>query len=304
MHVELPKSMRQDYEVCRQIMRKASSNYWTATRVCPRDKIHHIEAIYAVLRIGDDLVDNEKTDLGNRRNAIELWREMYWSAIESGTSSHPVLRAFIHTARVHGIPPELLTPYFTSMIVDTTKTTYSTFEELVEYMEGSAYPAGRLFSYVFGVKTKSVNDAFAISDALAIAMQLTNFIRDIDEDFKKGRIYIPLDEMERFNCTSDDIALGQVTAQLSELLRFQVDRAMNYYNRVESCITVTWKTSHWAIFSALYIYRYILVDIINSKYDIFLKRAGATNIVKGQLLVKALLAAQYSRTKNLMGQLV
>ena len=283
----VPKSLRPDYQVCRQVMRNASSNYWWATRVCPKDKIFHIEAIYAVLRIGDDLVDDSRVKPNSRRRAIESWREQYWNAFESGSSNNAVLRAFLHTAQTFRIPPELLTPFFASMIADTEKTRYSSFEELMLYMEGSAFPAGRLFSYVFGTRTGYIPDAFPISDSLAIAMQLTNFIRDIEEDYRRGRVYLPLSELEEFNCKANDLEDPNSNPLLKNFLRFQVDRALEYYTIVERNVSETWETSHWAIMSALYLYRYILFDIINNDYNVHTRRAGSSTPKKFYLLAKA-----------------
>jgi len=286
----IPHSLRNDYWACRQVMRKASSNYWTATRVCPKNKIHHIEAIYAVLRIGDDLVDNINIKTRSRRESIELWRDQYWSAFNKGFSKNAVLRAFLHTSHTFSIPPQLLEPFFSSMIADTEKSQYSSFEELMMYMEGSAFPAGRLFSYVFGTKSNYVPDAFPISDALAVAMQLTNFIRDIEEDLSRGRVYFPSSELERFNCKINNTADLMNNESFTLFLKYQIDRAMGYYNIAEANIKNTWSTSHWAIMGALYIYRYILFDIMNNDYQVHSRRAGASTSKKLYLLGKAWLA--------------
>lgn len=294
----IPKQYRNDYRVCREVMRKASSNYWSASRVCPRDKIPHIEAIYAVLRIGDDLVDEEVATEVSARIAIEGWQKKYWKAFETGDSKYPVLRAFLNTAHTFNISPDLLDLFFRSMIADTATTRYETFDDLLGYMAGSAFPAGRLFSHVFGTKTGIISDAYPVSDSLAIAMQLTNFIRDIDEDYQKGRIYIPLKDLDRFKVRENDIGHKHMSTEFVYLLKYEINLAKKYYKQVERQLMDTWETSHWAIMSSLYIYRYILVDIIQKNYDVFSGRTGATRFQKMRLILSAWLHTT-ARSKDL-----
>lgn len=269
-----------DYAVCRKIMFAASKNYSFASRVLPRDRLRHVEALYALLRVGDDRVDVSPGEFGSRLAAIQDWEARYWEAFAQGRADHPVLRAYLNTARTCDIPPETMRPYFRSMQEDLTITRFDTFADVMRYMEGSALPVGRAMTYILGVRAPyTLEQTLPYADSLAIAMQLSNFWRDIAEDWARGRIYLPLEDMRRFGVTEETLGRGEVTPAFAALLEFEIARTETYYQHARSGVHQL-AVGYWGVMSGLCIYHAILDDIHRRHYDVFTRRAGAATLEK------------------------
>ncbi|MBZ0304443.1 MAG: phytoene/squalene synthase family protein, partial [Anaerolineae bacterium] len=206
-----PHELAADYAACRQIMRAASKNYTFASLFLPPEKRPHVEALYAVMRVGDDRVDVAHTGFSSSLEAIKDWEASYWRAFETGDSPEPVLRAYLHTCQKFDISPDLLAPYFRAMREDLTITRFPTFDHLLHYMDGSAITVGRVMVHILGTQTRRVRDAFPAADALSIAMQLSNFWRDIGQDWHLGRVYIPQEDLAFFDYSENDLAAGEMT---------------------------------------------------------------------------------------------
>jgi phytoene synthase len=278
-------TLEADYAACRDIMQAASKNYSFAARFLPADKRPHVEALYALMRVGDDIVDvHYQGDAA--RAAIGHFEELYWRAFETGSSAHPVLRAYLHTAHQFGMSPELMRPYFRAMIEDLTITRFPTFANLLHYMEGSALPVGRAMSHILGTKTKRVEEVYQAADALSIAMQLSNFWRDVAQDWSRGRVYIPQEDLERFAYTEDDLANRRINQNWVNLMEFEIERTNAYYAAARQGVAAL-RSGQWGVMSALEIYRAILTSIRKNRYDVFTTRAGAGKLEKIGLLVAA-----------------
>lgn len=281
-----PAGLDADYAVCRAIMQKASKNYSFANRMLPQDKAHHVTALYAVMRIGDDLVDVDHGGFASPQAAIEHWQAAYWRVFEAGDSPHPALRAYVATAHTFNIAPELLSTYFRAMIEDLTITRFPTFDDLLHYMDGSAIPVGRIMSHILGTTTPCVEDAYPQADALSVAMQLSNFWRDIGEDWERGRVYIPQEDLERFQYSEQDLAARRIDNRLTDLLEYEFARTETYYQAARQGINKL-ATGRLGVRSALELYRAIMFAIRRNDYDVFTRRAGAGKARKLGLLGKA-----------------
>lgn len=264
-----------DYAVCRRIMRAASKNYSFASKFLPTDKLHHVEALYALLRVGDDRVDVSHSGFASPLAAIEDWERSYWRAFETGDSPSPVMRAYLATAVEFGIPQDTMVAYFRAMKDDLTVTRFPTFDDLLDYMAGSAIPVGRGMTYILGTRAPyTIKDALPGADSLSVAMQLSNFWRDIGQDWDIiGRVYIPQEDMARFNYTEADLAAQRINANLIELLEFEFERTERYYNHARDSVKML-AAGRWGIMSSLEIYRAILSSIRRNRYDVFGRRAG------------------------------
>jgi len=263
-----------DYAECRRIMRAASKNYAFASLVLPPHKRRHVEALYAFLRVGDDRVDVSHEGFASTLAAIEDWEAEYWRAFETGRNAHPVMRAYLNTACECGIPPETMELYFRAMKDDLAVIRYATFVDLLHYMEGSAIPVGRAMLYILGVKPPcSPEHAMPYADSLSIAMQLSNFWRDIGEDWRRGRVYVPQEDLERFGVAEADIATGRITPRFAALLRFEIERTVRYYAHALEGVGLL-ESGQWGVMSGLRIYRAILTAIRDQGYDVFGGRAG------------------------------
>ena len=277
----------EDYVACREIMRSASKNYSSASNYLPADKQPHVEALYALMRVGDDRVDVTHNGFHSPLEAIDDWEREYWTAFESGDSPHPVLRAYLDTSFKFGIPSETMAAYFRAMREDLTITRFPTFDELLHYMDGSAIPVGRAMTYILGVNPPhTLEKALPGADSLSVAMQLSNFWRDIGEDWRLGRIYLPLEDMQFFHYTEEDLAAHRINNNLVHLLEFEFERTETYYAAARQSVQML-ASGQVAVMSALEIYRAILQDIRNNRYNVFTRRAGTGALKKISLVARA-----------------
>ncbi len=278
---------QQDYAICRQIMQAASKNYSFASGFFPADKLHHVEALYALMRVGDDRVDVAHRGFASPLEAIEDWERAYWRAFEQGDSPDPVMRAYLNTTIECGIPSQTMQAYFRAMKDDLTTTRFPTFDDLVYYMEGSAVPVGRAMTHILGVRPPyRVEDALPGADSLSMAMQLSNFWRDIGEDWDIQRVYIPREDLARFRYSEADLAARRVTPNFVDLLEFEMARTECFYAQARSSVTML-ATGRWAVMSGLEIYRAILNSIRRNRYNVFARRAGSSKVRKIGLAAKA-----------------
>lgn len=287
-----PIASKQDYDYCRRIMRAASRNYSFASNFLPADKLHHVEALYALLRVGDDFVDVSHHGFASPLQAIEHWESHYWQAFENGDSPHPVMRAYLNTAFELGIPDRVMEPYFRAMRDDVTVTPgeirrYENFDDLMNYMEGSAIPVGRAMTYILEVRSPySFEEALQGADSLSIAMQLSNFWRDIAYDWSIGRVYLPQEDLVRFGYNERDLAVSRITPQFVELLEFEFERTERFYQHARRRVEML-AAGRWGVMSGLEIYRAILSGIRRNQYDVFTQRARANSLGKLGSVLKA-----------------
>jgi len=276
-----------DYTVCRQIMLRASKNYSTASKYMPAEKLPHVEALYALMRVGDDRVDVSHTGFCSPLEAIDDWEAAYWQAFDRGSSPHPVMRAYLDTAIKFGIPRETMAAYFRAMRQDLYITRFPTFADLLHYMDGSAIPVGRAMTYILGTSPGiSIDEALHGADCLSIAMQLSNFWRDIGSDWSIGRVYIPQEDMKRFGYSESDLAARRISQKLIDLLEFEFERTEGYYNTARKSVKLL-ASGNFAVMSALEIYRGILTSIRRNHYDVFSQRAGPGYVRKIGLAFKS-----------------
>ena len=277
----------EDYAACRRVLFAASRNFSFAGRFFSRGVLHHVQALYAFLRVGDDRVDESHQGFASSSAAIEDWEQSYLKAFETLCSSHPIMRAYLNTALACGIPPETMVPYFRSMREDLTVTRYAHFTGLMRYMEGSAIAVGRAMTYILGVRPPySLAEIIPRADSLAVAMQLSNFLRDVGQDWRRGRVYLPGEDLTRFGVTEDDIAAGRVTERFVQLMEFQIERAEGLYRDAVSGVR-SLRNGRWGIMIALEVYRSIHDAIRRSNYDVFTRRAGTTRAEKLLLALRA-----------------
>ncbi len=278
----------EDYAACRQIMRAASKNYSFASNFLPPEKLHHVEALYALMRVGDDRVDVSHDGFESPLAAIEDWERTYWRALEIGDSPNPVMRAYLNTAIECGIPKNTMSAYFRAMKNDLKITRFPTFDDLIYYIEGSAIPVGRGMAYILGTQAPyTLDDALPGADSLSIAMQLSNFWRDIGQDFEDiGRVYLPQEDMQRFSYSEEDMAARRINDDFIQLLEFQFERTEHYYAHARDSVKML-GAGRWGIMSSLEIYHAILPGIRRNGYDVFTHRARANTLRKLGLVGRA-----------------
>ena len=216
-------SLEEAYDRCARLARSHYENFTVASFFLPRDRRMHFYAIYAFCRLVDDLGDEFE---GDRLRALEYWK-METDACFSGIPKHPYMIALQDTIRTFDIPKEPFLRLIEANRMDQTVTRYPTFEGLEYYCRHSANPVGHLVLYVCGYRDEERRN---LSDYTCTALQLANFWQDVSRDYAKGRIYIPLEDMETFGYSEDELARRVVTDSFRRLMKFQVERARDLFH--------------------------------------------------------------------------
>ena len=219
-------SLRDAYSYCERLARTHYENFSVATWFLPKRLRQHFFNVYAYCRISDDLGD----ETGNPAASLQLldqW-ESELNACYEGAPRHPVFVALAGTVREFEIPKHEFSDLLTAFRQDQTVTRYETFDDLLGYCHYSANPVGHLVLYLCGYRDAERQQ---LSDFTCTALQLANFWQDVSVDFEKGRIYLPLESMRRFRISEADIANKNNSPQFCEMMRFEVQRAREWFSR-------------------------------------------------------------------------
>lgn len=221
---ERPPSKAEAREYCRRLARTHYENFSVATWFLPQRLKQHFFNVYAYCRISDDLGD----EVGDPTISLELLNQ--WDteldACYAGKSRHPVFVALADTVRMFDIPKQPFSDLLKAFRQDQTVTRYQTFEELLGYCQYSANPVGHLVLYVCGYRDHERQE---LSDFTCTALQLANFWQDVSLDYAKGRIYLPLEDLQCCGVNEDDIAAAQNSSRFCEMMRFEVERAREWF---------------------------------------------------------------------------
>jgi phytoene synthase len=239
------------------------------------------------MRYADEIVDTPH-DLppGAQLAVLEEFEAETMAAVSGESVPNPVLRAFADTVRSCGIEPETITAFIESMKMDTRVFRYLTFSDLEVYTYGSAAVVGLMMCRVVGV---AEGKADAHAEALGVAMQLSNFLRDLGEDWRRGRVYLPLEDLEHFGYKERDLALGVVDERFVALMRFEIERARRLYAFADEGMGYIPRGRRFPVIVARELYSAILDRIEAQRYDVFSRRAQVSRPAK--LLVAARCAA-------------
>ena len=219
-------SLAEAHEYCRRLARTHYENFSVATWFLPRSLRQHFFNIYAYCRISDDLGD-ETGDPKASLRLLDQW-EAELNACYSGQPRHPVFVALAETVRTFDIPRQPFADLLKAFRQDQTVTRYPRFEDLLGYCRYSANPVGHLVLYVCGYRDA---ERQALSDFTCTALQLANFWQDVSLDYSKGRIYLPLEDLNRFGVAQADIASAQNTPTFCEMMRFEVNRTRGWFQQ-------------------------------------------------------------------------
>jgi 15-cis-phytoene synthase len=279
--------LKQGFERCKAITRKYGTSYYFATQFFPKEIRQAIYAVYAFARIPDEIVDDPH--LQNKEIKLEKlaeWRESWLQAMEDGTSKDPILASIVHTFIKHKIPAEDGEAFLRSMFMDEERSEYYNFNELEDYMYGSAGVIGLIVTRIVGY---SSDEAFPYALKLGYAFQLTNFLRDIREDSEDlGRVYMPLDELRQFSLERKDIAEMKMDDRFVEFMKFQISRNKQIYREALPGIELlNWK-GRLAVRISYVLYKAILTEIERANYNVYAGRVRTNFRQKLALSLKAL----------------
>ena len=220
--------LREFYRHCRRIHRRHDPTYYWATRRLPADVRPAVHAVYAFVRLMDEIVDGPRRppEPADRRAALDSWESMLADAVEGdGAHAHPVVAALADAGRRHRLPLGELHLYFDSMRKDSEPVRVQTWDELQRYMQGSAGSVGHIMAALLGVQDERRSE-FA---SLALAFQLTNLVRDVREDWDLDRVYLPAEDLEHFGVSVDQIERRELTPGFRSLVALQVERARTLF---------------------------------------------------------------------------
>ncbi|WP_445666021.1 phytoene/squalene synthase family protein [Fodinibius sp. AD559] len=283
--------LKQAYAECRAITRHHAKTFYMATRFLPNHKQRGIFAIYSLCRYIDDLVD-EAEDLLERRELtekdirlkLESWKGKLRDTYDGKDHDNDILIAFSDVLRRYHIPIEMPFELMEGVCMDLFKNRYETFDELYDYSFKVASIVGLMTSEIFGYQSR---EALGYAVDLGIAMQLTNILRDVGEDLRRDRIYLPQEDLSRFNVSEEELFNYQQTENVIELLDFQIQRTRRYYQRSDEGIALLSSDSRLPVYLARQNYGRILDKIEQNNYDVFNKRAYLNATEKISILPRA-----------------
>ncbi len=285
----VPRELRAAYEDCRRVAAEHGRTYFLATSLLPGPRRPHVWALYAFARVSDDLVDNPVEDPAV---ALPAWRDQALEAVGRQTGppagGPPLLAALHHSMRVIGWETSQLERFLDSMVMDLTVNSYATWDDLRGYMAGSAAVIGEMMAPLLGAGEPS---ALPRAAALGEAFQLTNFIRDVAEDRRRGRTYLPLEDLTRHGVTVADLdrctERGAITPAVRRVVQDEVARAHGLYEQARPGLAQVDRRSRACLRVAFELYRGILDEVVRARYDVFAGRARVPGWRRAAVLLNA-----------------
>lgn len=260
----MEKQLRQSYRYCSRIAKRAASSfYWSFYLLSPA-KRKAMFALYAFMRHTDDLSDSVAPSI-QRRQELESWREALDAALTSDTS-HPILTAVADTVRRYNIPREYLFDVIDGVATDLEPKPFETFDQLADYCYHVASVVGLACIHIWGFKGKEPRGP-AIQ--CGVAFQMTNILRDLDEDAQRGRVYLPQEDLRQFQYSTDDLKERVVDSRFGELMNFEIRRTEMLYAEAASLIPRLSRDGRRIVKVMISTYASILREIKQRDGDVF-----------------------------------
>lgn len=262
-------------DYCQQKTAQSGSSFYYSFLFLPAERRRAITALYAFCREVDDTVD-ECTDVGIARTKLSWWRSEV-AAMASGTPTHPVTKALQPHMATFSLDNQHLLAIIDGMEMDLDQTRYLDFPGLQKYCWHVASVVGILSANIFGVTNPQT---LAYAEKLGLAFQLTNIIRDVGEDARKGRIYLPVNELQQFNVTAADILNARHSENFEKLMQFQATRAHNYYEEAFALLPKEDRRAQRPGLIMAAIYRAVLKEVEHDGFHVLNQRISLTPIRK------------------------
>jgi 15-cis-phytoene synthase len=296
------------YAVCRGVARAQARNFYYAFLVLPRDKRDALCAVYAFMRHADDLTDDPGLDPPQRHQKLVDWYQALERASQGERSDDPIIFATGDTQRRYNIPlayfEQLVAgtamdlDFFAHPAADAPIVLYPTFDDLYRYCYHVASVVGLVCMHIFGFPHAETARAQDLAIKTGIAFQLTNIVRDVREYAAMGRVYLPAEDLQRFGhdasqLTAKHLANGFNPAPFVPLLKFEADRAREYYAAAEQLIPLVEEDSRACLWALVTIYRRLLERIAARNYDVFTEKVRVPVHEKLAVLSRGLLKAVF-----------
>ncbi len=271
-------ALRASYARCRALNAEHGRTYYLATLLLPPAKRPFVHALYGFSRHVDDLVDEPRdtstTEPAARAELVLTWTADFLADLDWGATSDPIGRAVLDTIERWSLPASYFADFVDAMVSDLTVTSYDTYDDLARYMWGSAAVIGLQMLPILGRADDTVRWDVLETHAIALgtAFQLTNFVRDVAEDLRRGRVYLPQESLDQFGVDRDRLARGIVDESIRNLLAWEIERARRLYAQAAPGIELVDPTSRECLRTAATLYAEILDEIERADYDVFSNR--------------------------------
>ncbi len=276
-------TLAESYAYCQQLARRKAGNFYHGFRLLPRDQHRSICALYAFLRVTDDITD-EAGPNEDKRLPLLQWRQQLTEAL-SGRYTHPVHAAIHDTVRTYRIPVEYLEDALAGVGMDLDLQRYEGFAELYEYCYRVASVVGLSCIRIWGCRDEPARKH---AEAAGIAFQLTNILRDLAEDADRGRVYLPLEDLRRFGYAEERLCRHERGEEFVELMRFQAQRAYGYYDEGQKLLEHLPAPGRAVFQVMMRTYRGLLDVIVDRNYDVFTRRVRLGRCRKAWLTLQAI----------------
>jgi phytoene synthase len=287
---ELAKS----YAECKRLNAQHGKTYYLATLLLPPDKRPFVHALYGFARYADEIVDDLASTLSDaqKAEALEKWGSSVIADIKSGKSHDHIGAALVDTVKRFDIPISYFEAFLKSMQMDLIITQYQSYEDLMEYVYGSAAVIGLQMLPILGTLS---DEAYVAAEKLGVAFQLANFIRDVGEDLDRGRVYLPLQELARHGVTRQMLEERSLTPEIKSALKEQIARVRQLQAEASSGIKLLSPESRACIEAASELYCGIVDEVEKIDYEIFKKRAKTSTWRRVKVALPAYLRAIKAR---------
>ncbi len=269
------------YARCEKVARRSASHFYPAFLILPRAQRRSMYALYAFNRLTDDIADGPG-ETAEKRRALDRWQHTLNDALSG--MPHPVLSALHDTVMRFDIPPTHLHSVIEGCRLDLEQATFSRFDDLYRYCTLVASSVGIACIHIWGFRDPA---ALQHAESAGVALQLTNILRDLGEDRDRGRVYLPLEDLERFGCDPQRICSDAACPAYQELMRFQVERVKRFYKDAEPLDDMLRPTGRAVNRMIVQTYRRLLLCIEAAKFDVFSKRVRVPKREKLQLLMQS-----------------
>jgi phytoene synthase len=260
-------SLRKAYKQAEKITAQHSKSFYFASGFLPEEKRSAVRALYAFCRTVDDIVDESSEAEWDLQ--LDYWRQMVESA--SFEADDLIAAAWADTLTRYHIPRHYALQLIDGVARDLSQSRYQTFDELATYCYGVASTVGLMSMYIVGFRD---NEAVPYAIKLGVALQMTNILRDIGEDYRNGRLYLPREELAFYGIRESEIAEGRVTDHWRQFMKFQIERTRQLYAESWNGVKMLEPDGQFAIGAASVFYQGILDEIEKKDYDVFSTRAS------------------------------
>ena len=282
------------YKFAADAVKRSGSNFSRAFLVLPKERKDAFYAVYAFMRFCDDISDGDES-VENKRKGLRRLRALLDNAsgaaaeVSRDARTAIILPAFQDTLQKYSIPAQYFHWIIDGTEMDLDARRYETFEDLYKYCFHVASAVGLVCLRIFGFREDDKIRAEKLAEECGVAFQLTNILRDVREDAERGRIYLPLEDLRRFDYTEDDLKNGVVNDSFRALMRFEADRARFYYGEARKLLPLVTPASRPSLWVMMEVYGRILGRIMESGFDVFQRRARIGRSEKIAIILKAVL---------------